>query len=147
MSCAVYHDVIGHVSHAIYNNRFATAWRSVYCLDEYKANSFIATTGWKLVKDDGLFNMITKAILYSIHKFDHQWLNTQTATSLANYFMVVRHSARKSWKTFVVINQNAFYPKIFYSRIHFLLIQLKSKVLGQSGVHNKSKTPRSRVTK
>ena len=37
--------------------------------------------------------------------------------------------------------------KIFYSRIHFLSIQLKSKVLGQSGVHNKSKTPRSRVTK
>ena len=128
MSCAVYHDVIGHLSHAIYNNRFATAWRSVYCLDEYKANSFIATTGWKLVKDDGLFNMITKAILYSIHKFDHQWLNTQTATSLANYFMVVRHSARKSWKTFVVINQNAFYPKIRFSTQEFIFYRFNSKV-------------------
>ena len=47
--------------------------------DEYKANSFIATTGLKLTEDVSLFNMITKPTLYSIQKFDHQWLNTQTA--------------------------------------------------------------------
>ena len=45
--------------------------------------SFIATTGLKLVKDVGLFNMITKPTLYSIHKFDYQWLNTQSTTSFS----------------------------------------------------------------
>ena len=37
-----------------------------------QSNSFIATTGWKLAKDIGLFNIITKPTLYSIHKSDYQ---------------------------------------------------------------------------
>ena len=49
-------------------------------------------------------------------------------------------------KTFVVINQNAFFLKILHSRIHFLFIHLESKLLDQSDVQNKSKTPLSVVT-
>ena len=49
-------------------------------------------------------------------------------------------------KTFAVINQNTFFLKILHSRIHFLLIHLESKLLDQSDVQNKSKTPLSLVT-
>ena len=49
---------------------------------------------------------------------------------IANYFILVRYSACKSWKKIsLAINQNTFYPEILHSRILFLLIQLESKVL------------------
>ena len=128
MSCAVYRDVIGHVSHATYYNRFSTAWRSAYCCDEYKANSFIATTRWKLLKDVGLFNMITKPTLYSVQKFDHQWLNTQTVTSFSLQIISSSSVARLASPKKPLSKSNKTYSFPRYFTQEFIFYWFNSRV-------------------
>ena len=127
---------IGHASHALHYNSFSTLWRSAYCRDEFKAESNITTNGRKVVEDVGLLNMIIKQTLCSIHKFDHEWFHTPTATSFSLQIILSSSVARLAnlEKKNFPINQNALFPEILHSRILFLLIQLGSKVLGQSAV-------------
>ena len=68
--------------HALYYNRFETTWRSAYCHDEYKANSFIATS-WKRVEDVGYLTWLLNQHYTVYINFDHQRLNMQTATSFS----------------------------------------------------------------
>ena len=96
------------------------------------------------MEDVGLLNIIIKLTLPKVHKFDHQWFHTLTATSFSLQIILsssVAKLANIEKKNFL-LNQNAFYPEVLHSRILFLLIQLESKVLGQSAVEIKSKIKR-----
>ena len=123
---------IGHASHAIHYNSFLTSWRSAYRRDEFKAKSNTTTTGWKLKEDFGLLNMIIKPTLHSIHKFDHQWFYTLTATSFSLQIILSSFVACKSWKNKFpykskrILPRDSSLPEIL---LLFLLIQLESKVL------------------
>ena len=117
-----------HVSPAIYYNRFATTWRSAYRRDEYKANSFIASNGWKLVEYVGLFNMINKPTLCILHKFDHQWLNMQTATSFSLQIFSSSSVARlASLKKSLSQSVRTHYISIFFNQ-EFIFYWFDSKV-------------------
>ena len=149
------------IGHAIYYNRFSTLWKSAYGRDEHKGNRFIATTVWKLVKDFGLFNMITKPTLYSIHNFDHYWSKRANCHFLLvpNYFILVCCSCnRRGWNNLLGLqvlknlcrNQSKRNVSQYSSIKNSFSIDSTRKwikVLGQSDVQNKSKTPWSRVTK
>ena len=112
---------IGHASHALHYNSFSTLWRSAYCRDEFKAESNITTNGRKVVEDVGLLNMIIKQTLCSIHKFDHEWFHTSTATSFSLQIILsssVARLANLEKKISLSIKTHSF-PRFFTQEFFF----------------------------
>ena len=130
IACRVQFTVmsIGHASHTIHYNSFSTLRRSAYCRDEFKAKSNIATTGWKLVDDVGLLNMIIKLTLPRVHKSDHQWFHMLTATSFSLQIIISSSVAMLAniEKKISYLIKTHFIPRFFSQE--FFFSQLNSKV-------------------